>query len=389
MKKITKIAMGAAATLLLTTQAQAGYAMKKKIGDMDTKFVVFGFSQLEAGMGDGYLKDSDAGIKFGADRIRLGWKYFSGPVKGKVFLDFNQATDSKEEVNLRRVIKDAFITYMEDKAFAVKVGLIKTPLGMGFTIPGWNLDVIKRGFDKKLAFERGTGIMLSGRDLGYGNDGKVNGLEMGHERPWKGFGYDIMVANQTSRSGAVSVKYDDDSAKKKNTGQDNSYIGRVMYDWTELIHAEMAYGIVKQAGGSGTDDYEALNIGLDSHFDKSNLKLEYYNVKNIKGTTGWDMSTLALTGTHYVTDSVELAIKDIRGFEDNKGVESDVSNTYIGVNYYINQANNKMNRGNKRNRNQHRMQLNYILAGGDTDTFKGVGGLFKDDAILAQYQFKF
>ena len=388
MKKITKIAIVAASALLLTTQAHAGYAMKKKIGDMDTKFVLFGFSQLEAGMGDGYLKDSDAGIKFGADRIRLGWKYFSGPVKGKVFLDFNQATDSKEEVGLRRVLKDAFITYMDDKAFAVKVGLIKTPLGMGFTIPGWNLDVIKRGFDKKLAFERGTGVMLSGRDLGYGNDAKVDGLEMGHERPWKGFGYDIMIANQTSRSGAVSVKYDDD-AKKKNVGQDNAYIGRVMYDWTELIHAEAAYGIVKQAGGKGTDDYKAFNLGLDSHFDKSNLKLEYYNVQNIKGTTGWDMSTLALTATHYVADNIELAIKDIRGFEDNKGTESDVSNTYIGVNYFINQSNNKMNRSNKRKRNQHRMQLNYILAGGDTDTFKGVGGLFKDDAILAQYQFKF
>ena len=162
-----------------------------------------------------------------------------------------------------------------------------------------------------------------------------------------------------------------------------------MYDWTELIHAEAAYGIVKQAGGKGTDDYKAFNLGLDSHFDKSNLKLEYYNVQNIKGTTGWDMSTLALTATHYVADNIELAIKDIRGFEDNKGTESDVSNTYIGVNYFINQSNNKMNRSNKRKRNQHRMQLNYILAGGDTDTFKGVNGLYKDDAILAQYQFKF
>ncbi len=389
MKKITKIALVAASVLLLTTQAQAGYTLKKKIGDIDTKFVIFGFSQLEAGMGDGYLKDSDADVKFGADRIRLGWKYFSGPVRGKVFLDFNQATDDKEEVGLRRVIKDAFITYMEDKAFAIKVGLIKTPLGMGFTIPGWNLDVIKRGFDKKLAFERGTGIMLSGRDLGYGNNAKVNGLEMGHERPWKGFGYDIMIANQTSRSGAVDVEYADKSAKKKNSGQDNAYIGRLMYDWTELIHAEAAYGVVKQAGGKGTDDYKAFNFGLDSHFDKSNLKLEYYNVQNIRGKTGWDMSTLALTGTHYVTDSIELAIKDIRGFEDNKGVKSDVSNTYIGINYYIKQANKKINRSNKRKRNQHRMQLNYILAAGDTDTFKGVGGLFKDDAIIAQYQFKF
>ena len=381
--------MIAASALLLTTQAQAGYALKKKIGNADTKLVVFGFSQLEAGMGDGYLKGSDANVKFGADRIRLGWKYISGPVRGKVFLDFNQDTDDKEEVGLRRVLKDAFITYHVDNTLSIKAGLIKTPLGMGFTIPGWNLDVIKRGFDKKLAFERGTGLMLSGRAIGGEEGQKVNGLEMGHERPWVGFGYDVMIANQTSRSGAVKVAYADSSAKKKNEGQANSYIGRVMYDNTQALHLEAAYGIVEQAGGKGTEDYKALNLGLDSHFEGYNVKLEYYNVKDIRGVAGWDMSTLATTGTYYVTDTVELAIKDIRGYEDNKGVESDVSNTYVGVNYYINAFNNKMDRSNRRKRNQHRVQLNYVLAGGDTDTFKGVGGLFKDDAILAQYQFKF
>jgi hypothetical protein len=254
---------------------------------------------------------------------------------------------------------------------------------MGFTIPGWNLDVIKRGFDKKLAFERGTGLMLSGRDIGYANNAKVNGLEMGHERPWKGFGYDLMIANQTTRSGAVSKS-------DGNKGEANSLIGRVMFDWTELIHAEASYGVVGRAGGTeNSEDYKALNIGLDSHFGKSNIKLEYYDVQNIKGVADWDMSTIATTGTHYIQDNLELAIKDIRGFEDNKGLESDVSNTYIGINYYINQANNKMNRSNKRKRNIHRMQLNYVVAGGDTDTFKGVGSFFKDDAILAQYQFKF
>jgi hypothetical protein len=55
---------------------------------------------------------------------------------------------------------------------------------MGFTIPGWNLDIVERGFDKQLAMERNMGIMLSGRDMFFGNNGKVNGFEMGHERPW-------------------------------------------------------------------------------------------------------------------------------------------------------------------------------------------------------------
>jgi hypothetical protein len=48
-----------------------------------------------------------------------------------------------------------------------------------------------------------------------------------------------------------------------------------------------------------------------------------------------------------------------------------------------------MNRSNKRKRNIHRMQLNYVVAGGDTDTYKGVKSFYKDDVILAQYQFKF
>ena len=81
------------------------------------------------------------------------------------------ATDKKEDTGFRRVMKDAFIAYKVNDDVQIKAGLIKTPVGMGFTIPGWNLDVIKRGFDKKLAFERGFGLMMSGRDIGFGNNG--------------------------------------------------------------------------------------------------------------------------------------------------------------------------------------------------------------------------
>jgi len=394
MKKsnIIKLATGLAFTLLSTTTASA-ISWEHKNAGSDAKLVLFGFSQIGAAMGDGSInKDSDAKVKFGADRVRLGWKYLSGKLVGKVFLDFNQATDSKEDTGMRRVMKDAFIGYNFNNNLQVKAGLIKTPVGMGFTIPGWNLDVIKRGFDKKLAFERGTGLMISGRDMGFGHNGKVNALEMGHERPWKGFGYDLMIANQTTRSGAVKVSNHKDS-------EGNAYMGRVMFDWGQELHTEASYGTSPMAGGGkDSEDYKVMNFGVDSHFGKSNIKFEYYDVENIQGRNGWDMSTTAITGTHYVTDTIELAVKDIRGSEDLDGQTSDVSNTYLGVNFYINPANNKMDRSSKRKRNSHKVMINYVVAGGDTKIFntsraedfkKGTGSFYRDDTILAQYQFKF
>jgi hypothetical protein len=45
--------------------------------------------------------------------------------------------------------------------------MIKTPNGMDFTVPGWNLDIIQRGLlEKALVLERGFGVMLSGRLIG-------------------------------------------------------------------------------------------------------------------------------------------------------------------------------------------------------------------------------
>ncbi len=388
MKKSTtiQIATGLATILLVTTTVSAGDSKPF------SKQKFFGFSQIGLEAGDGAKKSKDADFKMDADRIRLGWKYFSGPLAAKVFLDFAQTGDSG--AGMPNVIKDAFIAYNFNKAAVIKAGMIKTPVGMGFTIPGWNLDVIKRGFDKKLAFERDSGLMLSGRDIG--GKGKVNGLEMGHERPWHGFGYDIMVAGQAGRSGAVT------NAK---VGDDNAYMGRVMYDNGQALHVEAGYGVSKSAGGiagfndsnsTGSEDYKLLNVGLDSHFDGSNFKAEYYDAKNIRGNKDWNMKTLALTGTYYLTDTLEGAVKYIRGSGNKGSTDATASNTYIGLNYYINPKNNKMDRKSRRSRNQHRIQLNYVLANGDTgnknakDVFKYAGGaFFQDNAILAQYQFKF
>ena len=397
--KTRKIQLGlATAAILMGTVVMAGGEIEpmstmahteapvKASSDWTSKHKFFGFSQIGVRYGDGAKLGNEADVGFDFDRIRLGWKYFSGPLAAKVFLDFAKKGSDNGSIGVPDMVKDAFIAYKFDDAMVVKAGVIKTPVGMGFTIPGWNLDVIKRGFDKKLAFERAAGIMLSGRDIGFGNDGKVDGLEMGHERPWKGFGYDLMITGATGRSGAVNAKDANGKIFKKN--QENGYMGRLMFDWGQMLHTEVGYGTVKgNTDGSG-EDYKVLNAGIDSHFDGANVKAEIYSVQNIRGVTGWDMDTLALTGTYYLTDTLELAIKDIRGTETRGGADADAANTYIGLNYYINPQNNKMDRKSRRGRNQHRIQLNYVLADVDKG-FKGVGALFKDDAILAQYQFKF
>ena len=385
-RSMIKLAAGAAAVLLMSTSAQAGYAMKKKVGGVNTKLVFFGFAQLEARGGDGYIKPgSDSKVAFGAQRVRLGWKYVAGKVRGKVFLDFNQ-----DHANLKtgdgaampKMVKDAFVSYIASPDFTVKAGLIKMPNGMGFTMPGWNLDIAERGFDKALVLERNTGLMFSGRDMFLGNNGKVNGFEMGHERPWKGFGYDVMIANQASRSVAAS--------STKNGG--NSYAARLMFDYTEKLHLEASTAISENAKGpsgvAGGEDYTNINVGVDSNLGKLSLKAEYFDAKNLKGTKDWNENVLTATGAYFVLPTLELVVKHMQGTSDKVGTSTSLANTYLGANIFISSPYSDFSRKAKRMRNQHKVVLNYIVATGDTGTWNGLKG-YTADTFIAQYQFKF
>jgi len=420
-KNMIKLACGTAAILLMSTSAQAGYTMKKKIGDVDTKMTFFGFSQLEIRGGEGSATNGEGNdISFHAQRIRLGWKYMAGDVRAKVFIDFNQNSAANKTtdaggasgIGVPDNIKDAFVAYHFNKAFTPKLGVIKMPHGMSFTMPGWNLDIAERGLDKKLVLERNMGLMISGRDIGFGNYGKVNGFEMGHEKAWKGFGYDIMIANQAGRSAVVT------NAKE---GNGNAYAARVMFDWTELLHIEASYGVSENAGGvngqqvykadnslidangdsfaafattkltADTQNYESYDIGFDSSFlNGANIKAEYINGHNLKGKKDVDQDAFSFTAQYAINNRWEPTIKHIQASETqgNNVDTHNLGNTYLGVNIYLTPFDAKMDRNSKRNRNAHKIVLNYILASGDTDTWKGIGG-YKDNAWIVQYQIKF
>ena len=402
-KNMIKLAASAAAVLLMTTSAHAGYTMKKKVGDVDTKLTFFGFAQLEAVGGEGMqikeagsVDKANSDIGFRAQRIRLGWKYVAGNVRGKVFLDFNQdatgASDHTDGDAIPKLVKDAFISYVVDPAFVVKAGLIKMPNGMSFTMPGWNLDIAERGLDKSLVLERNTGLMLSGRDMFLGNNGKVDGFEMGHERPWKGFGYDVMVANQASRSKAAnSVEFGG-----------LSYAVRGMFDYTEKLHMEASYAVSQNADGkdaltTNDVDYKNVNVGIDSNLEKLSLKAEYFDARNITGVSGYNETALTATAGYFVTPSLELVAKHMQGNAKGKAGQTDATdlgNTYLGMNIFISSPYEDFSRKAKRARNQHKVVLNYIVASGSgatedaADKWSGLGG-YRADAFIAQYQFKF
>ncbi len=404
--KMIKLAAGAAAVILMSTSAQAGYTMKKKVGDIDTKLTMFGFAQVEAVGGNGMqIKNAgseakaDTNVAFRAQRIRLGWKYVAGKVRGKVFLDFNQQSQDPSATNgasVPDVIKDAFIAYKFNNAFIPKLGVIKMPNGMGFTMPGWNLDIAERGFDKSLVLERNMGLMVSGRGIGWKGN-KVNGFEMGHDRAWRGFGYDVMVANQASRSKAAG--------SSKMGG--NSYAVRGMFDYTEALHVEASYGMSENAGGldavaatlpanvDKNEDYSNINVGVDSNLGRLSLKAEYTTAHNITGIKDYDEDTYTATAAYFVADNFELVAKTIQG-SAQKGTNADTTNlgnTYLGFNFFISQPHSDFSRGSKKGRNQQKLVFNYIVATGSGATegagkWTGLSG-YRDDAFIAQYQFKF
>lgn len=380
----------------ISSVAKAGTTFKKDYGTKELKLKIFGFSQLEARTGDAYAKredKSDDDLWFGAQRIRLGTKYYYGNVFGKLFLDFNKSHTDKG-AGLPEMIKDAFVGYRFNDSLFARLGMIKTPNGLGYTTPGWNLDNIERNkLDKGLVLERDMGLLVSGRYIGFDTpEGSTSGTEMGHEHVGKGFGYDIGVFNPAGRSASV-IREGELSSDKKRLGDALTYVGRIHFDWGDPLHFEASYGISEEAGGRGTDDYKVFDAGIDSTlFGQYNLKLEYILGQNIRGVEDDDQSCITGTAAYMINPRLELMAKHYQAFSDPpQGEDMDLGNTYVGFNFYLTDLGIKtqeLDRMYRRKLQNNRIQLNYMFTSGDDDDWNGHWGEV-DDAILAQYQYKF
>ena len=376
MELITGMILICLLVLGLPRVADAKITLKDTVGDKEIKLKMYGFSQFEMRGGDGNSKEG--GVYFRAQRIRVGFNYFHGPIAGKLFLDFNQPHD-RSDAGLPKMIKDAFAAYKFSNAAFIRLGMIKTPLGMDFTTPGWNLDIALRAEEKGLVLERDFGIMLSGRLIGQPEDKamKCNGLEMGNERQGYGFGYDIGVFNPAGRSAAVTWD-------KALLGDALAYVGRLHYDHGPALHIEASYGVSEQAGGPETEDYSVYDFGISSEFGPWELKAEYISGQDIRGVPDWDSDAFFVNAGYMIVDNLQGVVRYYSATSDKPNMPSvTLDNTVIGLNWYLSPLRYK-----PRDLQRHKIVLNYIIASGDTEEWTGVAG-FRDDAWVAQWQYKF
>jgi hypothetical protein len=408
------LALAFVLAVLCPSTTEAKFTLKDKVGEKETKLVLFGFSQLEIRGGEGWDLRSGltagSGPMFAAQRIRWGAAYFHGPIAGKLFLDFNQPTTRSNDIpvgvdgngdliferrwtdagGLPLYVKDAFVAYRASNAFMVRLGMIKTPLGMDFTVPGWNLDIVQRGgLEKALVLERDMGVTVSGRLIGQGDREKrlkTNGLEMGAERQGHGFGYDFFVGNPAGRS--VAVVWD-----RAVLGDALAYAGRLHFDMGKALHVEAAYGISEKAGGTKgitEQDYEVFDIGAASElFDsKLELKVEYISGNNIRGVKDRKQTTAVFTAGWLFLPSLQVVLKTYQSEHERPlAPDTKLGNTYIGFNWFLARLSEK-----HRDLQRHKIVANYILVNGDDrDADVEWNGLlgYRDTAYLIQWQYKY
>jgi len=308
----------------------------------------FGFAQLTA---EARSQDKPKdGLRFDADRIRIGFKLKEDKIFGKLQIDFMKNTSrGAGKADLPAIIKDAEVGYKFSNAASLKIGQFKTPLGMDFNNSGKKLDITKRGMEKGLVLERAVGVMLSGR--------KMNG-----------FGYDIGFFNPSIRSAADA---------KGTRGKDNAYVGRLMYD-KNGFHIEGAYG-VDQTSAAGKSKYSVWDIAGAYKSGPWTFKAEYISGDNVDGDPTQDEDVWFVHGGYkFGNKRYEAVLRFYTGDHTTGAVKTDLTNTYIGMNFFM---------GSKAVNG--RLQVNYVFAGGDTGgVYKGQRG-FKDDALLVQYQVSF
>ncbi|KPV39148.1 hypothetical protein AN478_12735 [Thiohalorhabdus denitrificans] len=331
----------------------------------DSEVSWFGFNQITLEQqGEDNATGDGGGFAFGADRVRIGYKAsFDSGAFSKLQVDFNRGDLSGQTgYDLPSVIKDAVVGY-DFGAASVQAGQFKTPVGMDFNTSGKKLDITKRGMEKSLVLERAAGLMLSG---GAG-----------------GLGYKVGVFNPTVRGIA-------DEAATPNAGEDYAYAGNLSYDMGKMLHAEVGYGVsaasVDQIGGVSADDATVMDIGLMSQpVPGLTLKAEYIDATGVNNIEDNDRSVWFAHAGYMFTPMVEGVVRHYSSSEDAN--DTDYTETFVGANIFLNPD----------VKHEARIQLNYVLPGGDTEDITNHGGsrAVTDDAgeatgtFLAQFQTSF
>jgi hypothetical protein len=296
--------------------------------------------------------DDGGALDFGVDRLRFRSEIEYRRLVGVANFDF-AANDlgEREPGNLANVVTDLFVDFVVTPKHQLRFGEFKTPLGMDFSLPAGGLDLTKRGIEAGLVLNRDIGVMLSARNLA--------------DR----FGYDFGYFNIAGRSAATN--YIDAQG-----GEDQTLVGRAHYDdgpW----HAELAFGRAEAAGGPNTGDYEVADVGIRYDGRGWTGKAEWIDGRNVFGNSNHDEDVYYLHGDYAITDKIDLVARFYEGASRVSGSETMLRNTYLGVTW----------RPVTTERYDGRVQINYVIAGGDELAYTGIRG-YRENALLTQFQFR-
>jgi hypothetical protein len=304
------------------------------------------FTQLAADRVSG----ADDTFELGADRIRPRFQIDTQRLTAAVQLDLAvDDPDGRRPGSITNGVLDLFVDYRFLDRHAVRFGEFKTPLGMDFNLPAHSLDITKRGMDNGLVLNRDFGLMLRGQAF-------VEGLS-----------YNIGLFNPAGRSQAT--QYVD-----AQVGHDVTAVGRLLYDRGEW-HAELARGESENAGGPGSTDYEVTNFAIRFRPDAWTLKAEWTDSRHVRGIEDRKERVYYLHGGYRLSPTLELVARHYAGRSRIGATATDLSNTHLGF----------AKRFGESERLQTRLQVNYVVAGGDGDAYTGLRG-FRNDALLVQLQ---
>lgn len=310
-----------------------------------TDFSFLGFAQLTA-----EAFESDDGIDFGGDRVRVKGTYQIDKISAELMLELNADNLSDRPAGtFPNLIGDLSVSYQFHPKHQLKVGQFKTPVGLDFNVSGHRLHITKRGMEAGLVLSRDIGVMVSGRDIA--------------ER----FGYDVGVFNVAGRSSATLHE-------PVQEGDDNAWAVRGMYDegpW----HFEASLGGSQDAGGDATADYRLFDLAASYSKGAWTAIVEWIDSSNVRGATNRDERVIYGHAGWRLNPRVELVLRHYYGESALAGLSSDLTNTYVGANLDLFRHDGV----------EGRLQLNYVFASGDESAYTGVRG-FTEDALLLQFQ---
>jgi hypothetical protein len=330
---------------LLLTAILATYPLFVASAQSDFELDWFAFAQLTAEHEDG-----SGGIAFGNDRVRFNVEGTANRWSARAQLDIG--TDDlgdRKPGSMPNVIQDLYATYRATESHALRFGQFKTPLGMDFNVSGSALDITKRGMEAGLVLHRDVGVMVSG------------------QRVVGGFSYDAGVFNPAGRSSATQHNAD-------QVGEDNVVAFRGRYDHANW-HGEIAFGESPNAGGANTADYRVTDLALRYSGSGWDTKIEWIEGRDVRGSAGRDERVYYVHGGYALSRKLELVARYYDGRSTLGGPSTRLTNTYLGVTAKV----------IEHERLTGRLQINYVIAGGDEAAYTGVRG-YRDDAALIQLQ---